>query len=63
MPNDTMSHDPLAYSIAEACRVTSLGRTRIYELVKERKLDLVKLGRRSLITAESLRRLLSCTST
>lgn len=63
MPINTVSHDPLAYSIAEACRVTSLGRTRIYELVKEEKLHLVKLGRRSLITAESIRGLLSAKAT
>lgn len=63
MSTNANSHDPLAYSIAEACRVSSLGRTRIYELAKEGKIDLVKLGRRSLITAESLRRLLSGTTT
>ncbi|MBN8819304.1 MAG: helix-turn-helix domain-containing protein [Sphingomonas sp.] len=63
MPSNTLNHDPLAYSIAETCRVTSLGRTRIYELAREGKLDLIKLGRRSLITAESIKSLLDSSRT
>ena len=47
----------LAYSIADAARVSGLGRTTIYRLAAEQKLDLRKIGTRSLITASSLRRL------
>lgn len=50
--------EPLAYSIADASRVSSIGRTRIYELIKEGRLEARKLGRRTLIPAASLRRLL-----
>ncbi|AHE57322.1 helix-turn-helix domain-containing protein [Sphingomonas sanxanigenens] len=49
---------PLAYSIKEACRVSSLGRTRLYQLIAAKRLDARKLGRRTLIPAESLKRLL-----
>lgn len=50
--------EPLAYSIAEACRVTSIGRTRLYALIAEGRLEARKIGRRTLITASSLRALI-----
>jgi excisionase family DNA binding protein len=50
--------EPLAYSIAEACRVSSLGRTRLYELINEGKLEVRKVGKRTLIPAGGLRRLI-----
>ncbi len=28
----TISPDPLAYSVSEACRVSTLGKTRLYQL-------------------------------
>jgi excisionase family DNA binding protein len=51
--------EPLAYSINEACRVSSLGRTRLYQLIGEGKLDVRKIGKRTLIPAASLRALIS----
>lgn len=50
---------PLAYSIDEACRVSSLGRTRLYQLINEGRLQVRKLGKRTLIPAESLRALIN----
>lgn len=50
---------PLAYSIKEACRVSSLGRTRVYALINEGRLESRKLGRRTLIPADSLRALIA----
>ena len=50
--------EPLAYSIADACRVTSIGRTRLYNLIAEGRLEVRKIGRRSLIPAVSLRALI-----
>ena len=49
---------PLAYSIADACRVTSIGRTRLYELIGQGRLETRKIGKRTLIPADSLRRLI-----
>ena len=49
--------EPLAYSIADACRVTSIGRTRLYILIAEGRLEVRKIGRRTLIPAASLRAL------
>ena len=50
--------EPLAYSINEACQVSSLGRTRIYDLIKQGRLNTRKIGRRTLIPAASLRALI-----
>ena len=51
MQTDTV---PLAYSIKEACRVSSIGKTRLYQLIKANKLKATRVGRRTLIPAESL---------
>lgn len=48
---------PLAYSVRDACRVSSIGRTRLYSLIKEKKLEARKVGKRTLILAASLHRL------
>ena len=52
------SLEPLAYSIADACLVTSIGRTRLYELIGQGRLETRKIGKRRLIPADSLRRLI-----
>ncbi|HZU63185.1 MAG TPA: helix-turn-helix domain-containing protein [Novosphingobium sp.] len=46
------------FSIAEAARALSLGRTKIYELIDEGRLDTIKIGRRRLIKVASIRALL-----
>lgn len=50
--------EPLAYSVNEAIRVSSLGRTRLYQLINAGKLEARKVGKRTLIPAASLRRLI-----
>ena len=50
--------DPIAYSVADACRVSSLGRTRLYQLIGEGRLEVRKVGKRTLIPAASLRALI-----
>ena len=56
MANHT-SHAPLAYSIKDAVAVTTLSSPRIYQLINEGKLETRKLGRCTIILADSLRRL------
>ena len=51
--------EPLAYSIADACRVSSIGKTRLYELIAEGRLESTAIGKRRLVRAESLRRLIA----
>jgi len=48
----------IAASVTEAAKALSLGRTSIYLLINEGRLETVKIGRRRLIKVESLRRLL-----
>jgi excisionase family DNA binding protein len=56
--NDTPPGGPLAYSIKEASRATSLGRTRLYQLIAEGRLQAVKIGSRTLIPAHALNKLI-----
>lgn len=49
--------EKLLVSITDAAKALSLGRTSVYELMRTGQLDTRKMGRRRLITAESLRRL------
>lgn len=50
--------EPLAYSVDDACRVSSLGKTKLYELINEGQLQVRKVGKRTLISAASLRALI-----
>lgn len=50
--------EKLAYSINETARTLSLGRTSIYAMIADGRLEAFKLGRRTLIKGESIRRLL-----
>lgn len=56
--DETRSGAPLAYSIKEASRATSLGRTRLYQLIAAGQLTVIKIGSRTLIPAHSLHKLL-----
>ena len=44
-------------AVADACRVSTIGKTRLYELIAEGKLAVRKIGKRALIPAYSLRAL------
>jgi excisionase family DNA binding protein len=49
----------LAHTIAEATRISGLGRTTIYEAIGTGKLEARKAGNRTLIVADSLRSFLA----
>jgi excisionase family DNA binding protein len=49
--------DRLVYSINDTAKALSLGRTSIYAMIAEGRLEVVKIGRRTLIKAESVRRI------
>lgn len=55
------SNDPpkLAYSIKEACKASSLGRTTIYAHIAAGRLLARRIGGRTVIPAESLRALIA----
>ena len=56
-----IQHDPpkIAYSIKEACRASSLGRTTIYNHISAGRLRAVRVGGRTIIPAEALHALVT----
>ena len=48
-----MTHK-LAYSVAEACAVLGLGKTRLYEEIKSGRIPVRKIGKRTLIPVSGL---------
>lgn len=50
--------DVLAVSVIEAGRILSVGRTTIYSMIRDGRIDALKLGRRTLIKTASLRRII-----
>ncbi|QTH23574.1 helix-turn-helix domain-containing protein [Rhizorhabdus wittichii] len=46
-------------SINGAAKALNLGRTSIYALIRENRLEAIKLGRRTLIKTDSIRRLVA----
>ena len=45
-------------SIYDTCEILGLGRTKVYDLIRTQKLDTCHIGRRHLVKAESIERLL-----
>jgi excisionase family DNA binding protein len=45
-------------SIGEFCRLSGIGRTKVYELLGEGNLESISIGRRRLIVLDSYRRLI-----
>ena len=52
-----MKMEKLSVSIADAGNSIGLGRSKIYELIKSGELKTIKIGRRTLVTVESIRAL------
>lgn len=51
--------DPLTVRIPEACRLTGIGRSKLYELIAEGSIEMVKVGGMTLVSFESLKRLIA----
>ena len=51
--------EPLAVSINDTAKALSLGRTSIYAMIADGRLEAFKLGRRTLVRAESIRQLVA----
>jgi excisionase family DNA binding protein len=47
----------LAISINETAKALGIGRSSVYALLKTGRLDAIKIGRRTLLTTESIKRL------
>jgi excisionase family DNA binding protein len=51
--------EPLVYSINDTAKALGLGRTSIYAMIADGRLEAFKLGRRTLVKTESIRRLIA----
>ena len=49
--------EAVATSVTEAAKALSIGRTSVYALIKQGRLETVKLGSRTLVKTDSIRRL------
>lgn len=49
---------PLSVRISTAVKMTGIGRSKLYELIQEGAIDIVKIGSATLIPVASLQRLL-----
>ncbi len=51
--------EPLAVSINDTAKALGLGRTSVYVMIADGRLEAFKLGRRTLVKTESIRRLVA----
>lgn len=49
---------PISATIDDTCKITGLGRTTVYELIKQGKLKAVAIGRRRLVLYSSIEALI-----
>jgi len=49
--------EPICVSINDTARTLGIGRTKVYELIKAGLLEVVKIGRRTLVRTASIRAL------
>jgi excisionase family DNA binding protein len=52
--NEIPFRERISCTVAEACVATGLGRTKLYELIKQKRIATVKVGARTLINVGSL---------
>lgn len=51
--------EPVTLSVTDACAALGIKRTKLYELLDARQLDSITIGRKRLVTTESIRRLVA----
>jgi excisionase family DNA binding protein len=53
---NSTTFEPALIKIEPACRYLDVGRSKLYELIREGKLDAVKIGKSARVTTTSLKR-------
>lgn len=54
LPEDAVLSRPLTVRIREACRLTGIGRSKLYELIAAGEIEVVKVGAITLVPVSSL---------
>jgi excisionase family DNA binding protein len=54
LPEDAVFTRPLTVRIPEACRLTGIGRSKLYELIAAGQIEVIKVGTISLVPVSSL---------
>ncbi len=47
--------EPITVRIREACRITGIGRSKLYELIAEGEIETIKVGAMTLVPVAGLR--------
>jgi excisionase family DNA binding protein len=55
--NAPVPPEPICVKINDAARMIGVGRTKLYELIAAKQVEVVKLGKSTRVTTESLREL------
>jgi excisionase family DNA binding protein len=58
LPEDAVFSRPLTVRIREACRLTGIGRSKLYELIAAGEIEIIKVGAITLVPVASLTRFL-----
>jgi len=51
---------PITVRVREACRLTGIGRSKLYELIAAGEIDIIKVGSITLVPVAALERFLGC---
>jgi excisionase family DNA binding protein len=54
LPEDAVFTRPLTVRIREACRLTGIGRSKLYELIAAGEIEAIKVGAITLVPVSSL---------
>jgi excisionase family DNA binding protein len=54
LPEDDVFSRPLTVRVREACRLTGIGRSKLYELIAAGEIEIIKVGTITLIPRGSL---------
>jgi excisionase family DNA binding protein len=57
-PGDAVFSRPLTVRIRDACRLTGIGRSKLYELIAAGEIEVIKVGAITLVPVSSLTRFL-----
>lgn len=57
--NEVELIEPISVRIPEACRLTGIGRSKLYELIASGELEVIKIGAMTLVPMAGLRNLIA----